>query len=293
MCPVDCLHPAPGEPGFAEADMLHIDPTTCIDCGACADVCPVDAVVTDYSLPRGSPVLALNAGWGPPGDRPDPPGRRTSATPPVRGGPLRVAVVGAGPAGIYVADRLTDRRGPARAHDVTVTVYERLPTAGGLARFGGAPDHRHTRRVIDTLEEVLRRPRVRLVTGTEIGGETGVDRLLADHDAVVHAAGAPVDRVLGMPGEDLPGSHPAGEVVRWYTGHPDAVDVRVPIEAARAVVIGNGNVALDVARLLRAGADLSGCAPAARAALAHGTVRRVDVVAPADRSAPPSPPRSC
>jgi ferredoxin--NADP+ reductase len=163
--------------------------------------------------------------------------------------PLRVAVIGAGPAGIYTADALT------RQSDVPVTVdlVDRLPTPFGLVRHGIAPDHLKMRAIRDTLHRVLDVPGVRFVGNVEVGRDIGLDELRRHVDAVVYTYGAAVDRRLGIPGEDLPGSLAATEVVAWYCGHPDA-DRRTVEEALaaarRVVVVGVGNVALDVARVL-------------------------------------------
>ena len=163
--------------------------------------------------------------------------------------PLRVAVVGAGPAGIYTADALT------RQQDVPVAVdlLDRLPTPFGLVRHGIAPDHLKMRAIRDTLHRVLDVPGVRFVGNVEVGRDIGLDELRRHVDAVVYTYGAAVDRHLGVPGEDLAGSLAATDLVAWYCGHPDAD--RDLVEAAlagarRVVVVGVGNVALDVARVL-------------------------------------------
>ena len=165
------------------------------------------------------------------------------------GRPLRVAVVGAGPAGIYAADAL------AGQHDVPVTVdlIDRLPTPFGLVRHGIAPDHLKMRALRETLHATLDHERVRFVGNVEIGTDLSTEELRRHVDAVVYTYGAAADRRLGIPGEELPGSLAATDVVAWYCGHPDAD--REGIEkalagAGSAVVIGVGNVALDVARVL-------------------------------------------
>jgi ferredoxin--NADP+ reductase len=160
----------------------------------------------------------------------------------------RIAVVGAGPSGLYAADALAT----AGLH---VDVIERLPVPFGLVRYGVAPDHHSIRSVRDTLAHVLDRDEVRLVAGVEVGTDVSVDELLAAYDAVVLTYGASRDRHLDVPGEDLPGSIAATDLVAWYCGHPDAD--REGIEAAlaaatSAVVVGVGNVAVDVTRVLTA-----------------------------------------
>ena len=197
---------------------------------------------------------------------------------------IRVAVVGTGPAGMYAVQDLVLHT-PAQ-----VTLVDRLTTWGGLAKYGVAPDHPATRRVVHSYRRYLDHPRVDVQLGVAVvdpaSGAKGLSHadLMAHHDAVVYAVGARGDRRLGIPGEDLPGSLPATEVVGWYTGHPDvdaaAVDVRGAgrPEDARAVVVGTGNVALDVARVLVGGADrLEGteAAPHAVAALRTSVVREV------------------
>jgi len=168
--------------------------------------------------------------------------------------PLRVAVVGAGPAGIYAADALT------RQDDVPVAVdlIDRLPTPYGLVRHGIAPDHPKMRAIRDTLHHTLEHPRVRFVGNVEVGVDIPLEELRAHVDAVVYTYGAAIDRHLGIDGEALPGSLAATDFVAWYCGHPDADRARV--EAALAgirsvVVVGVGNVALDVARVLARTAD--------------------------------------
>jgi ferredoxin--NADP+ reductase len=163
--------------------------------------------------------------------------------------PLRVVVVGAGPAGIYAADAL------AGQDDVPVAVdlVDRLPTPFGLVRHGIAPDHLKMRALRETLHHTLDHERVRFVGNVEVGVDISLDELRRHVDAVVYTYGASGDRTLGVPGEELPGSLAATELVGWYCGHPDADRARVAAAVARArdvVVVGVGNVALDVARVL-------------------------------------------
>jgi ferredoxin--NADP+ reductase len=168
--------------------------------------------------------------------------------------PLRVAVVGAGPAGIYVADALIGRSpGP-----VEVDMFDRLPTPYGLLRYGVAPDHLKMKTLVKALQRTLDDDRVSFFGGVSIGTDITVAELLADYHAVVYSFGASADRRLGIPGEDLPGSHSATEFVSWYCGHPDYADASFDLSATSVVVIGLGNVALDVARvLLRSPDELS------------------------------------
>jgi ferredoxin--NADP+ reductase len=174
--------------------------------------------------------------------------------PPSGDRPLRVAVVGAGPAGIYAADALTRQD----AVPVAVDLIDRLPTPFGLVRHGIAPDHPKMRAIRDTLHRSLEHPRVRFVGNVDVGVDIPLEDLRRHVDAVVYTYGAAVDRHLGIDGEELPGSLAATDLVAWYCGHPDADRARV--EAALAdirsvVVVGVGNVALDVARVLARTAD--------------------------------------
>lgn len=277
-CPVNCIHPAPGEPGFAEAEMLHVDGTSCVDCGACASACPVDAIKPHSALSAAEqPFVAINAAYYdcfPHADRtplaPVAEQRRLR-----RRGPFRVAVVGAGPAGLYTADELL------KHPEVSVDVIDRLPTPYGLVRAGVAPDHPHTKRVERLFAAIEDQPGFRYRLGVEVGRDVTLADLEREHDAVVYCVGAASDRSLGIAGEQLRGSLSATEVVGWYNGHPDARDLDVPLDHDRAVVVGNGNVALDVARLLaRPAADLvaTDVAPHALAALTASAVREVVVL---------------
>jgi len=163
--------------------------------------------------------------------------------------PLRVAIVGAGPAGIYAADALAGQD----VVPVAVDLIDRLPTPFGLVRHGIAPDHLKMRALRETLHHTLDHERVRFVGNVEIGIDLDLAELRRHVDAVVYTYGAAGDRRLGIPGEELPGSLPATDVVAWYCGHPDADRARVEELVARAhdvVVVGVGNVALDVARVL-------------------------------------------
>jgi ferredoxin/flavodoxin---NADP+ reductase len=163
--------------------------------------------------------------------------------------PLRVAIVGAGPAGIYAAEALTRQQ----EVPVAVDLLDRLPTPFGLVRHGIAPDHPKMRAIRDTLHRALDHPSVRFVGNVQIGTDLSCAELPDLVDAVVYTYGAALDRQLGIEGEDLPGSLAATDLVAWYTGHPDADRARVEAALARArsvVVVGVGNVALDVARVL-------------------------------------------
>lgn len=254
VCPVNCIHPTPDEPDYGTAEMLYIDPDSCVDCSACVEVCPVGAISADYDLESDQARYEeINAHWfaGP--------GRRdydeTQYVAPTRtwpdGGALRVAVVGSGPAAFFAAEELLSQRGM----DVEVDMFERLPTPGGLVRFGVAPDHQDTKKAAKNFALTMKRKGFRLFLNTEIGKDISMDELRRRYDAVLVAVGALSDRQLGIPGEDLPGSHSATEFVAWYNGHPDFAHRTFDLSHERAVIVGNGNVALDVARVLASDPD--------------------------------------
>jgi ferredoxin/flavodoxin---NADP+ reductase len=158
---------------------------------------------------------------------------------------LRVAVVGSGPAGFYAAGALLDAETP-----VEVDMIERLPTPWGLVRLGVAPDHPKLKTVSRAFERIAVKPGFRFFGNVEVGRDLTHGDLTSLYDAVIYAFGAQSDRRLGIPGEDLRGSWSATEFVAWYNGHPDFQDLDFDLNVERAVVIGNGNVALDVARML-------------------------------------------
>jgi ferredoxin/flavodoxin---NADP+ reductase len=159
--------------------------------------------------------------------------------------PHRVAIVGAGPAGAFAAAELLRARG-----DVEIDLFERLPTPWGLLRGGVAPDHQEIKRLEDTFDRSTLARGCRFFGNVEVGRDVSHAELLEHYHAVVYATGAQTDKSLGIPGEDLPGSRPATEFVGWYNGHPDYRELTFDLSAERAVVIGNGNVAADVIRVL-------------------------------------------
>jgi ferredoxin--NADP+ reductase len=160
--------------------------------------------------------------------------------------PLRVAVVGSGPAGFYAAGALLVSVEP----QCEVDMFERLPTPWGLVRLGVAPDHPKIKSVSRAFEKIAQRPGFRFFGNVEIGRDLLHEDLKLRYDAVIYSFGAQADRRMGIPGEDLPGSWPATEFVAWYNGHPDFQGIPFDLSAQRAVVVGNGNVAVDVARML-------------------------------------------
>ena len=157
----------------------------------------------------------------------------------------RVAIVGAGPAGAFAADRLLRRRG-----EVEIDLFERLPTPWGLLRGGVAPDHQEIKRLDETFDRQTLGRGCRFFGNVEVGTDVSHGELMRHYTAVVYATGAQTDKSLGIPGEDLPGSWAATEFVAWYNGHPDYRELEFDLSARRAVVIGNGNVAADVTRIL-------------------------------------------
>jgi ferredoxin--NADP+ reductase len=159
--------------------------------------------------------------------------------------PIRVAVVGSGPAGFYAAGALLAADAP-----IEVDMLERLPTPWGLVRLGVAPDHPKIKSVSRAFEKIAERPGFRFFGNVEIGKHVTHDDLLGVYDAIVYTVGAQTDRRMGIPGEDLPGSWPATAFVAWYNGHPDFQDLPFDLASDRAVVVGAGNVAVDVARML-------------------------------------------
>ena len=160
--------------------------------------------------------------------------------------PLRVAIIGAGPTGFYTADQLLKEGGPV----VEVDLYDRLPTPFGLVRYGVAPDHQKIKSVTAAFDKVARHPRFRFFGNVELGKHVTVDDLRHHYHQIVYTTGAQTDRRMGIPGEDLGGSHPATEFVAWYNGHPDYRDAQFDLSVERAAVVGVGNVAIDVARVL-------------------------------------------
>jgi ferredoxin/flavodoxin---NADP+ reductase len=163
--------------------------------------------------------------------------------------PLRAAIVGSGPAGFYAAGHLLK----CKSHpdlEVQVDVYDRLPTPWGLVRGGVAPDHPNIKAVSRVYEKTATHPEFRFYGNVEYGTDLTHDDLVTRYHAVIYAVGAQTDRRMGIPGEDLPGSWAATEFVAWYNGHPDYRDLEFDLSGQRAIVIGNGNVAADVARML-------------------------------------------
>jgi ferredoxin/flavodoxin---NADP+ reductase len=191
--------------------------------------------------------------------------------------PLRVAIIGSGPSGFYAAGNLLK----AKDIEVSVDVFDRLPTPWGLVRGGVAPDHPNIKAVSRVYEKTAALPGFRFFGNVHFGDDVTHDDLADRYHAIVYATGAQTDRRMGIPGEDLPGSHSATDFVAWYNGHPDYRDLEFDLSAETAVVVGNGNVAMDVTRMLATDPELlakTDCADHALEALRESKVREVVVL---------------
>ena len=191
--------------------------------------------------------------------------------------PLRVAIVGSGPAGFYAAEHLFKQTGL----DVQVDMFDRLPTPFGLVRFGVAPDHQKIKNVTRVFEKVASRPQFRFYGNVDIGTDVALADLKRHYHQICFATGAQTDRRLNIPGEDLKRSHPATEFVAWYNGHPDYRDLEFDLSVEKVAIVGVGNVAVDVARILcRTPEELAGTdiADYALDALHRSRVRQVFIV---------------
>ncbi|MBF6243427.1 FAD-dependent oxidoreductase [Nocardia elegans] len=276
-CPVNCIHPTPDEPDFLTAEMLYVDPAACVDCGACATACPVDAITSSKKLTaEQKPFIEINADFyrqarpRPLLAKPVP-----AAEVDTERGPMRVAIVGSGPSAMYAADELLTQP------EVTVTVFDRLPVPYGLARHGVAPDHTRTRQMSRLFDVISAQPGFGSYLNVAVGADISHAELLDHFDAVIYAVGASSDRKLGIPGEGLPGSLSATEFVAWYNGHPDFAQRSFDLSQRRAVIVGNGNVALDVARILTMDPELldaTEVSPTALAALRRSKIEEVVIV---------------
>ena len=190
---------------------------------------------------------------------------------------MRVSIVGSGPSGFYAAMALLEQRD----YDVSVDMYDRLPTPWGLVRAGVAPDHPMTKQVTKLFQWCSARPNFKFYLNVEIGRDLSHEELTEHYHAVLYSCGGSASRSLGLPGEDLPGSYGASEFVGWYNGHPDFADSQFDLSGERAVIIGNGNVALDIARILVKNADdlkSTDIADHAIAALSRSNIREVVIL---------------
>lgn len=283
-CPVNCIHPSPDEPGFAASEMLHIDPVACVDCGACVPACPVGAIVAEHRLkPAQAPYAQINAAYfpqRPEGQRPPPATRLATVSPAPRVRrspvPLTVAIVGSGPAGMYAADELLNQDG------VRVNVFDRLPTPYGLVRSGVAPDHPQTKSITRLFDRISRRPGFRFYLNVDVGRHLRQEELLSHHHAVIYAVGAAAGRPPQIAGMGGRGTADAVEFVGWVNGHPDHAGFSADLSHPGVVIIGNGNVALDMARILTADPETlaaTDISDGALAALRRSDVREVVVAA--------------
>ena len=205
--------------------------------------------------------------------------------------------MGSGPAGLYTAEALIKQAAALdEPRQVRVDVLDRLPTPYGLVRYGVAPDHKSIKSIAEYLRGVLEHEGVNFVGGVHLGDDVTREDLLASYDAVVYATGAMRDRQLGVPGEDLPGSVAATDFVNWYCGHPDVDPAAFSLDAESVAVIGVGNVAVDVARILiRPPEDLreTDVSQPVLDALGASKVREVHMIGRRGPARPSSPPRSC
>lgn len=191
-------------------------------------------------------------------------------------GRYRVAIIGGGPSGFYAAEALLRSE-----QAIDVHMFERLPVPYGLVRFGVAPDHPKLKQVTRVFDRIAEMPGFRFFGGIEIGGTFSIDLLRSCYHAVVLATGAPLSRRMDVSGEGLAGSHQAGDFVAWYNGHPDFRHRKFDLDTERAVIIGHGNVALDVARILAKTPDelrRTDIAAHALGALAASRVREIYLV---------------
>ena len=190
--------------------------------------------------------------------------------------PLRVAIVGSGPSGFYAAEALLQSE-----HTTEVDILERLPVPYGLVRYGVAPDHPRLKDVADTYATIARDPRFSFVGNVSYGKDFTLKELADCYHAVIFATGAATDRRLGIPGEDIPGCHAAASFVGWYNGHPDYRDLEFDLSSESAIIIGQGNVAIDICRILAKSVDelrKTDIAAHALDALAGSRIREIHLI---------------
>ncbi|GAA1705580.1 FAD-dependent oxidoreductase [Microbacterium sediminicola] len=243
VCPVNAIHPAPNEPDFGMTEMLYIDPQTCIDCGACVDACPIGVIFDGAQLGGAQKKFAeVNANYF---ERERPllplyvlPPARTPE--PAR---LRVAIVGAGPSGHFVAEELLRRA------DVTIDIFDRDEVPFGLARTGVAADHVRTRMMQREFDRIGRDPRVSYKLGVNVGIDIPMNALREEYDAVFLAHGASQSRRLPVDGADAVNVVGAVDFAQWYNGAGIA-PFEEGLRPRKLVVVGGGNVALDIARMV-------------------------------------------
>lgn len=191
--------------------------------------------------------------------------------------PLRVAIIGAGPTGFYAADHLFKQKKTV----VEIDMFDKLPTPFGLVRFGVAPDHQKIKSVTKAYDRTAQKPNFRFYGNVAFGRDIFLEDLQQHYHQIIFTTGAQSDRKMGIPGEDLPGSHPATEFVAWYNGHPDYRNYKFDLSQERVAVVGVGNVAMDVARILTRTADeltKTDIADYALQALAESNIKEVYVL---------------
>lgn len=238
VCPVDAFREGP--------EMLYIDPQACIECNACLTECPERAIYPESAVPADlQHFIALNhqqAQRYPVIRESIQQAAQTSAQSALAG---RFAVVGSGPSGFYAAEALLKHMPAAR-----VDIFERLPTPFGLVRYGVAPDHPRIKSVSAGFERIAESPQVRFFGNVAIGRDLSTSELRDHYHGVIYATGGSKSRALAIPGADLDNIYGAAEFVGWYNGHPDHQQLAPQLDCRRALVIGMGNVALDIARML-------------------------------------------
>ncbi|MEH6445751.1 MAG: molybdopterin-dependent oxidoreductase [Oceanospirillaceae bacterium] len=238
VCPVDAFREGP--------EMLYIDPNVCIDCNACITACPERAIYSKSSVPiimqdfialnaeksQIYPVITESIG-------------HDVAASPMASFSGHFAVIGSGPSGFYTAEEILKQMPLAK-----VDMFERLPTPFGLVRYGVAPDHPRIKSVSSSFDRIAENERFRFFGNVELGRDIQRTDLLEQYDGVVYATGGSKSRALSIPGAELPNIFGSSTFVGWYNGHPDQTKLSVDLSSQTAVVIGMGNVALDIARML-------------------------------------------
>lgn len=252
VCPVDAFREGP--------EMLYIDPAVCIDCNACLSECPVRAIYPDIAVPASMQnYIELNAAnakrYPVLSESRDAEGEgnghvnRRSTTKTTNAENIqrtrRYAIVGSGPSGFYATDEILKQ-----TSDAAVDIFERLPTPYGLVRYGVAPDHPKIKSVTSGFEKIAQSSRVRFFGNVDIGKDLQRKDLLAHYDAVIYTTGGSNSRELDVPGVDAGNIWGAAALVGWYNGHPDCKNLSIDLTVENAVVVGIGNVALDIARIL-------------------------------------------
>ncbi len=269
VCPVEAFREGP--------DMLYIDPTVCIDCNACLTECPERAIFPQSAVPEDMvQFIELNAEKAKefPVIRESIDKQASTQESALTG---RFAVVGSGPSGFYAAEAILKQMPTAE-----VDIFERLPTPFGLVRFGVAPDHPRIKSVSAGFERIAESPQVRFFGNVNIGEDISTEELRQHYHSVVYATGGSKSRALTIPGADLNNIFGSSEFVGWYNGHPDHQSLSPSLSQERAAIIGIGNVALDIARILLLPAEelkQTDIADGALAAITDSNVNEVCLIA--------------